>query len=196
MKAIPHLPVHYKEIYSVNLQKDKKAARFLHLLALLIAAAMVILANHFIPISSLFDGGAGLRNGWIRFLVLIISLVAYMCLHELIHGMVMKICGTKKVRYGFTGMYFFAGSDDYYGKKSYITIALAPVVVFLFVLTAVAFLVPRDWFWTVYAVQICNIAGAAGDIFVTIRFANMPKDIVIKDSGVSMTVYSESGAAG
>ena len=26
----------------------------------------------------------------------------------------MKLCGTKKIKYGFTGLYAFAGSDDYY----------------------------------------------------------------------------------
>ena len=196
MKAMQSLPAGYREIYSVNLQKDKKAAVLINVLAVLIAAAMVVAANFFIPISELFQMDTGLRNYWIRFLVLIVSIAVYMCLHELVHGIVMRACGTKKVRYGFTGMYFFAGSDDYYGKKSYIAIALAPIVVFLFVLIPINFAVPRDWFWVVYFLQICNIAGAAGDMFVTVKFAGMPKDIVIRDSGVGMTVYSRSQAAG
>lgn len=31
--------------------------------------------------------------------------------------------------YGFTGMYAYAGSNCYFDKKSYISIALAPIVV-------------------------------------------------------------------
>ena len=104
----------------------------------------------------------------------------------------MKACGTKKVKYGFTGLYAFAASDDYYGKKSYIAIALAPVAVFLLVLAAVNLAVPQDWFWVVYFLQVANVAGAAGDAFVTVKFASMPKDILVRDDGVGMTVYSKS----
>ena len=41
--------------------------------------------------------------------------------------------------------------------------------------------------------QIGNLSGAAGDLFVTVKFAGMPKDILVQDSGVSMAVYSRSG---
>ena len=191
MRAIQNLPTDYKEIYSINLQKNKKIAIFINVLALLIAAAMVIPMNFFIPISTLFNMENGSKNYSIRYLVFIGALVAYMCLHELVHGITMKAFGTKKVKYGFTGMYAFAGSDDYYDKKSYITIALAPIVVFMFVFAIINLIVPHEWFWVVYLLQIINISGAAGDIFVTVKFAKMPKDIMVKDSGVSMTVYSK-----
>ena len=36
------------------------------------------------------------------------------------------------------------------------------------------------------------MAGAAGDAFVTVKFASMPKDILVRDDGVGMTVYSKS----
>ena len=51
-------------------------------------------------------------------------------------------------------------------------------------------LVPTSWFWVVYFLQVCNISGAAGDMFVTVKFAKMPEDILVKDSGVGMVVYS------
>ena len=35
-----------------------------------------------------------------------------------------------------------------------------------------------------------NIAGAAGDFYVVWRFAAMPPDILVRDAGVGMTVYS------
>ena len=102
----------------------------------------------------------------------------------------MKIFGTKKVKYGFTGMYAYAGSDDYYDKKSYIIIALAPIVVWGIVLAIINVLVPYEWFWVVYLIQLINLSGAAGDLFVTVRFSKMPKDILVRDYGVGMTVYS------
>lgn len=155
-------------------------------LALLIAAAMIVLMNLFVPLATLWRE----NNSLIKCLVFLVSLVAYTFLHELVHGIAMKAFGTKKVKFGFTGMYAFTCSDDYYNKKSYIVIALAPVVVFLFILGLINAFVPTSWFWVVYFLQVCNISGAAGDLFVTIKFAKMPEDILVKDSGVGMVVYS------
>lgn len=77
------------------------------------------------PITTFFQGEEDLI---IRMLVLFALIVLYMILHKLVHGISMKLCGTRKVKYGFTGAYAFAGSEDYYPKKEYIFIALAPVV--------------------------------------------------------------------
>lgn len=191
MGAVRNLTNEYKELYSINLQKDKKIAIIVNVVALMIAALMIISMNFFVPISLFFNVESGLINYFIKFIVFIGSMVGYMCLHELVHGVAMKAFGTKKVRYGFTGMYAFAGSDDYYDKKSYIIIALAPIIVFLFIFAAINLIVPREWFWIVYFLQVINVSGAAGDLFVTAKFMNMPKDILIKDFGVEMKVYSK-----
>jgi hypothetical protein len=185
------LPEGYKEIYSVNLQKNKKMAVVINLMALVIAAALAVPAHIVIPVSSLFDMSGGIGRYMLRFGVLLVLCVAYIILHELVHGAAMRMCGTKKIKYGFTGMYAYAGSDDYYAKKPYIFIALAPVVLWGVVLAAVNIFVPYDWFWVVYLIQISNLSGAAGDFFVTVKFLGMPKDILIKDCGVGMTVYSK-----
>ena len=39
--------------------------------------------------------------------------------------------------------------------------------------------------------QIINLSGAAGDLIVTIKFSGFPKDILIRDYGVGMTVFSK-----
>lgn len=190
MKAIKELPVGYKKIFSVNLQKDKKIATIINVGAILIAVLMAVPMNFYIPISTLFDFTQGVKNYFTRFIVLMVSMIAYLILHEAVHGVAMKICGTKKVKYGFTGLYAYAGSDDFYDKKSYIFIALAPVVLWGIVLAVVNCFVSQNWFWVVYLIQISNISGAAGDIYVTAKFSKMPSDILVTDCGVGMTVYS------
>jgi len=190
MKAINSLPQGYTELYSVNLQKDKKMMVLVNIAATIIAVAMVVPACFYVPISALFDMENGFVSYVIRFASLAVFTVLYMFLHELVHGIAMKLCGTKKVKYGFTGMYAFAGSEDYYDKKAYIFIALAPVVLWGIVLAIITPFVPAEWFWVVYFIQVSNVSGAAGDFFVTLKFSRFPKDILIKDSGVGMTVYS------
>ena len=190
MKALTQLPDGYTEIYAIDLQKDKRMALLVNGIALLLAALLMVPMHFAVPISTLFDMGEGLGPYTVRFVVLLVLMVAYLVLHELVHGVAMKLCGTKKVKYGFTGLYAFAGSEDYYDKKSYLFIALAPVVLWGVVLAAVNPFVSTEWFWVVYLIQVSNLSGAAGDLFVTVRFSRLPKDILVKDSGVGMTVYS------
>lgn len=191
MKAVEHLPEGYREIYAVDLQKDKKAALLVNFIAVAIAALLAVPMHFAVPVTTLFSMEDGMQNYMLRFGALLALSVLYMVLHELVHGIAMKLCGTKKVKYGFTGMYAFAGSSDYYGKKPYIFIALAPVVLWGIVLAIVNPFVPPEWFWVVYWIQITNLSGAAGDLFVTVKFSRMPKDILVRDYGVGMTVFSK-----
>lgn len=191
MKAVTNLPEGYEEIYVVDLQKDKKIALLINGIAIVIAVLMIVPACFYVPVTSLFDMSEGIGEYFLRFGVLMGAMVLYMVLHELVHGITMKLCGTKKVKYGFTGMYAFAGSDDYYDRSGYITIALAPVILWGVVLVVINCFVPTEWFWVVYFVQISNLSGAAGDLFVTVRFSRMPADILVKDSGVAMRVFSK-----
>ena len=190
MKSKQTLPVGYREIYSVDLQKDKKPAVLVNVLAIIIAVVLFLPANRYIPLTTLFNIGVSESLYFARLGVIVGGIIFYMILHELVHGLAMKIFGTKKVKYGFTGMYAYAGSDDYYDKKSYIIIALAPIVVWGIVLAIINVLVPYEWFWVVYLIQLINLSGAAGDLFVTVRFSKMPKDILVRDYGVGMTVFS------
>ena len=191
MKAKQTLPDGYAEIFSVDLQRDKKISLLVNMLALLIAVVIIVPVHMYvIPIHSLFDMSAGMTAYIVRFIVLIIGMILYMILHELVHGITMKLFGTKKVKYGFTGLYAYAGSKDYYDKTSYIIIALAPVLVWGIILAVINLFVPYEWFWVVYMIQMINISGAAGDMYVTVKFSRMPKDILVQDYGVGMTVYS------
>lgn len=191
MKAYERLPEGYAKIYSIDLQKNVKTAILVNLLAGVIAALMVIPVHFAVPIQTLFFPVGGVGEFQIKTVVMIGAMILYMILHELVHGVAMKICGTKKVKYGFTGMYAFAGSEDLYDKKSYIFVALAPVVFWGVVLLIINLFVPLGWFWVVYLIQIANISGAAGDFFVTVKFLKMPRDILVQDYGVGMTVYSK-----
>ena len=191
MKAYENLPEGYREIYSVDLQKDKKVALGVNLAAFVITVAMIVPMLFVVPVSAFFNMDNGAVECLVRSVSLLVFLVLYLVLHELVHGIAMKLCGTKKVKYGYTGLYAYAGSTDYYDKKAYIFIALAPVVLWGVVLAVINPFVPAEWFWVVYFIQITNLSGASGDIFVTAKFSRMPADILVHDHGVGMSVYSK-----
>lgn len=188
MRSFEALPDGYRKIYSIDLQTDTKSALLVNVLAIVIGVLFAVPVHFAVPFTAVFEGEDIFRA--IRLISLILLLVLYMVLHELVHGIAMRLCGTKKIKYGFTGMYAFAGSSDYYKKGPYIFIALAPVVLWGIVLALILPFVPRDWFWVVYILQLTNLSGAAGDLLVTVKFSRLPKDILIRDHGVGMDVYS------
>lgn len=184
------LPAGYTEIFALDLQKNKKIALIVNGIALLIAVPMFVAGILIEPLTALYQTDSGILPMLVRAGVLFVGMFLYIILHEAVHGICMKHFVDVKIKYGFTGLYAFAGCDAYFNKRSYIIIALAPVVVWGVVLAILNCFVSAEWFWVVYFIQIMNISGAAGDIYVTCKFAKMPKDILVRDTGVAMTVYS------
>ena len=189
MKSYRELPPGYRSILTIDLQKNKKLALLVNGMALLIAVLMIVAVLPLVPIGSL-AGDDGMRGILAKLAVMYGGMFVYIILHEAVHGIVMRRFSDAKVRFGFTGLYAYAGSDAYYCRKHYIIIGLAPVVVWGIVLGILNVLVPQDWFYVVYVIQMTNISGAAGDLYVSWKMNRLPEDILIQDSGVAMTVYS------
>ena len=189
MQSVTELPEGYREILHIDLQKDRKLMLIVNGLALVIMVVMFAAAMVFVPVTTLFDY-TDIQGMWWKLAALCLGYIAYMVLHEAVHGIVMRHYSEAKVSFGFTGMYAFAASKAYYCRKHYTVIALAPIVVWGIVLGILQFMVPISWFYVVYFIQAGNISGAAGDLYVTWRMRKMPADILVQDDGVSMTVYS------
>ena len=189
MKSFRELPQGHRQILTIDLQKNKKLALMVNGLALLIAAAMIAVALPLVPIGSIFVND-DLRGILIKLAVMYGGMFVYIILHEAVHGIVMRRFSDAKVRFGFTGLYAYAGSDAYYCRKHYIIIALAPIVVWGVVLGILNVLVPEEWFYVVYMIQMTNVSGAAGDLYVSWKMSRLPADILVQDVGVAMTVYS------
>lgn len=196
MKSCETLPEGYSLSFSIDLQKDKKLMLLVNGIALLITAVMVVIMVLIVPFSDVIEyisDHVTQRKYLICMVILIVSMILYIILHEAIHGITMKLYGSQKVRFGFTGVYAFAGSDTYFAKKPYLMIALAPVVVFGVIFAVLQLLMPNPFYtWLVYILQIINVSGAGGDLYVSIRFSKLPADILVQDSGVGMKVYTKA----
>ena len=170
MKAsYEELPAGYVQKEKIDLKEDKKLFILVNLAALIIGAVLAVGMHFIVPISTIFSFEGGPVRFFARFIVLLVSSLLYIVLHELTHAIAMKVYGTKKVKFGISATYAYAGSDDYYAKIPYLVIALAPVVVFGVILGILQFLVPTDFFWVIWWIQIANLSGAAGDFYVTAR---------------------------
>ncbi|MDD3921042.1 MAG: DUF3267 domain-containing protein [Eubacteriales bacterium] len=198
------LPAGYRELEKIDLQKDKKLAIWVNVLALVVMALLIVLGSVVMPFQTYIGAVVQQMLAWeiepllgvlLLVLGLLIGIVAYVLLHEIVHGVFMKAFSHVKPHYGFTGLYAYAGSSAFFDRKSYIIIALAPVVIWGVVLAVLQAALPAFWFWLVYFIQIMNLSGAAGDLYVTVKMMKMPKDILVNDVGVSMTVYSKEDAS-
>jgi len=187
MNACTTLPEGYKEFLSIDLQKDTKTAGKVNGLALGIAVLLLIPGHLIVPITEAWEQ-LRLRHC----VILIVGSLLYLVLHELIHGVFMRHYSGQRPFYGFTGMYAYAGSSCYFGHTAYTVIALAPIVLLGIVLLLLNLLCGQEWFWCIYFIQITNLSGAAGDLYVTRMFSRLPPDILILDVGVRMTIYSKS----
>ena len=193
MHSFTEIPPDYGAILTIDLQQDKRTALLINAAAAILMVALLAL-GHFLfqPVTVLLisDPGGSFTGVLIRLAALLVGLVAYVILHELTHGAAMRHYGAKKVRFGFTGMYAFAGSErDWFDRHAYVRIALAPVVIWAVLFTIAMITSPREWFWVFYFLQIANLTGAAGDVYVTVLTLKMPEDILVMDTGVNMTFY-------
>ena len=194
MKAYRSLPEGYQETLQINLQKDKKTSLRVNLGGAL-AMVIVFLLGHFIVPVTEFKALMDLEGGafFLRFGALLAGYVAYIVLHELTHAAAMKAVGGGRVVFGFTGVYAFAGShEDYFDKNAYHLVALSPLVVWGVIFGALALLLPGSWFWVVWFLQAGNIGGSAGDVYVTLKLLKRPATILVRDTGVDMTVYDNA----
>ena len=179
----------YKECTKIDLVKYKKEALLVNIYGIIIMVVMAI----FIPL--LIMGGIiefNLETTFpIFFIVLLISLILYIPLHEIVHGIVLKNYTDEKLSFGWKLVYAYCGSKEaVVDRKEYYAVALAPLLVFSVVFISLMVLNPSlSLVW--YVMEIMNVSGSVGDIYVSIKLRKeKSRDILITDSGTDMSFWS------
>lgn len=183
------LPESYELYDRLDLARDRKAIKLIVIWTLLIIVGMVVPMLFVHPVSHAFDMPASK----ILFCVvaMIVGIIVYTLLHEGVHGMFIKLFTGENPTFGMEikkGM-AYAGSGWFFKKVPYIIIALAPLTIWGIVLALFLKDVDESYFWFLYAVQIFNVTGSAGDIYVSCMIAGMPKEVLVCDSGIAMDFY-------
>ncbi len=198
MHSYKSLPAGYTELFQLDLQKNKHDAVVVNVLAVILALVFAVIMHLFVPATEiLHDLDAKDNTYFLKLMVLLVAYVLYIILHELTHAAIMRYFGAQKVRFGFTGMYAYAGSEeDYFDRFSYRLVAAAPLVVWGVVFLILQCAVPRGWYWIVGLLQLGNIAGAAGDIYVIWRVSRQRETILVRDTGLAMTIFDREETEG
>ena len=155
----------YKECTKIDLVKNKKEALLVNIYGIIIMVVMAV----FIPL--LIMGGIiefNLETTFpLFFIVLLISLILYIPLHEIVHGIVLKNYTDEKLSFGWKLVYAYCGSKEaVVDRKEYYAVALAPLLVFSVVFISLMVLNPSlSLVW--YVMEIMNVSGSVGDIYVS-----------------------------
>lgn len=190
MENTPVLPEGYAAIERMDWREDQRASLLVNGSGLLLAMLLIMAGETQVSLSTLFDasGGWGVCAG--KLLVLAAGLIGGWLLRQRIRGACMKRFSGQKVRCGFAGLRAYAGCQTYFNKRSYMLLILAPVLVWGVGIFVGSLVVPASWFWCLYAAQVHNVAGAAGDFYILYMVSRLPEEILVQDTGVAITVYA------
>lgn len=181
------LPDGYRVVRKIDLMRNRREALIVNMLALAIMAAMIVL-GFFIgpPVTGFVFDFVSL----LLIAALLAGTVFYMILHELVHGAFMQAFSGEKPKYGFTGVYAYAGSAALFDRRQYLIIAFAPVVLLGIALAVLNVAFYETAFWIVYIIQVINISGAAGDLYVGVLIGRTSGPVLVRDAGTDMTLFA------
>jgi hypothetical protein len=144
------------------------------------------------------DGSVLHDADWLPILLVLILIPV---LHELVHGICMRIFGAHP-RYGFLwkAMAFYATAPGYaFPRGRYLIIALAPLVVLsLAAVVLMPLLSGSAWVGLFVIIATLNATGAIGDMWITALVLRYPAHAYLMDErdGVRIFMPGEETAAG
>ena len=177
------LPPGYRYAGTLDFMRNRGQMKAMLMLSLALVAVPVVLGLATVPVA---PSWRLMGSRWYLWPCLGLALIAYIPLHELVHGISMFALSGVKPVYGLKLPYAYAGSTAWFDKNSHIITALAPVALWGMALQIAIARLPGEWFWPLWIVQISNLSGSAGDIYTAWVLARMKGDLLIQDTGVRM----------
>jgi len=194
------LPPGFSLLRTIDLRTDWRLMVWLNLAAL----ALLIPAGWFF-----FSAGRWIRPAMrndvapdgpspllLQALLMLLSVVFFILLHELIHGLFFwRLIGERPL-FGLRGLYAFAAAPGWYiPRNPYLWIGLSPLVLIsLFGLLLVP-LIPSPLLFAWLFGLVYNAAGAAGDIYFVLWLLTQRPDLYIEDAGDVVQVFAPAAPA-
>ena len=182
------LPAGYREAMTIDAKSDKK------LIVKMTLASLAVLVV-FLALAVLWQGKKMLAEPMPLHLALgfWIALIAYLVLHELVHGAAYKMLTGQKLTFGLTLSVAFCGVPEIYVyRKASLIAVLAPFVVFNIVGVVLLAVLPGAWarFFTLIFLGL-HIGGCAGDLYNTWLYLTRFQDprTLTNDTGPVQTFY-------
>ncbi|MBQ4051773.1 MAG: DUF3267 domain-containing protein [Oscillospiraceae bacterium] len=197
MKAVPLTSLwNYRLYRRIDLKKDGRLALWLNLAALIPLIPFGILYLVLLQVSpvplflDIDEAGVSLTKAILPMVCLLPLYGIVIFSHELIHGIFFKRYSPGKIKYGFTGIFAYAGNPGMaYPKREYTIIGLAPTVILTAVLAVICLFTSSGWFFVLYWTMVMHLGGCAGDIYVAWILRRLPEETRVEDTGLCMSIY-------
>ena len=190
------LPRGYALSYHIN-AKDKKTGIIMNLWALFIMLAVGALGARplFIDKTLIFDiEPLTLLTAWA---IMMLSMIVYIVLHELVHGVAYKLLTKRKLTFGISWSCAFCGVPDVYVYRRASIIALvAPLITFTLVfvpLSVLMYFIHPIYYIMSLLLLAMHLGGCVGDGYMTYLFLKVfrDKNILMKDTGPEQFIYTQ-----
>ena len=188
------LPQNYDLIYHID-AKSKKVGMIFTVVSLVVL--LVVMGVAVIPLIGNFNVELSDTKYLYAYLVFMVTMCAYIVLHELVHGIAYYGLTKQKLTFGLTWSCAFCGVPNIYCYRKTALIALvSPLIVFTLVFVPLTiwlyFIDPIYYLMSAFVLGL-HLGGCCGDIFMTYllltRFKN--KKTLIKDTGPAQFIYLE-----
>jgi hypothetical protein len=209
MKAIRSLPVDYVPRGTLDFSHSKAALIVVNVIGLVLMGLFLLLGVWFLNVVSpgvdvivaLWSVTAGTAGLGARMIIIALALVVTLgvgALHELVHGLFFWLFTRKRPTFGARSLYFYAGAPDWYLRRGqHLIVGLMPFVLLTLVGMGVTALVPAAVAAWVLLAIVANAGGAAGDLMAAVWLLGQPRDTLVRDTGLAITIYQpEPGSEG
>lgn len=191
------LPNGYIAVKTVDAKSDKKTVGFLTLLSFITAVPAFIIPMALFALRA-EKPVIKYSQMTIAYVSLLFGMIAYIILHEIVHGIAYKSRTGEKLTFGMTLTCAYCGVPNIYTYRKTSLIAVsAPLIVFsvLFVIAmVVTYFVAPIAYLVLAAIFTVHISGCAGDMYVIYLLTKKYKDdtVLMNDTGPKMTIYKRA----
>ena len=195
------LPEGYKESYHIDARKKKTGLIFNGIAFLVLAVVLAVVLPttdwSFLQQLSAMEFLPFMGTYLLYMAIFFCSMLVYLVLHELTHGVVYKAMTKKKLTFGISWSCAFCGVPDaYVTRKTAIYALLAPFVTFtlVFLPLTILFAFESPPLYLLFGFLLgMHVGGCSGDLFVfgllTFRFKD--KSVLIRDTGPEQWIYEK-----
>ena len=190
------LPPGYTLSYHIN-AKDKKTGIVMNIWAFVIMLAVGALGAIPLIIDKTLSFDIEPLTFFISWAITMVSMIIYIVLHELVHGVAYKLLTKRKLTFGISWSCAFCGVPDIYVYRLPSIIALvAPLITFTVIflpLSALMYFIHPIYYIMSLLLLAMHLGGCVGDGYMSYLFLKVfkNKNILMKDTGPEQFIYTQ-----
>lgn len=194
------IPAGYRQVYHIN-AKSVKMGVILNLIAVAVLAVVLVIAAIPLALAEDVSFAVDLFTYMVGLVAFLVSMLLYVVLHELVHGIAYKGLTGEKLTFGMSWSCAFCGVPHIYTyRKTALVAVLAPSVVFTVILipvtVALYFVHPLAYLAGAILLGL-HLGGCSGDAYVAILLLTKYTSpaLLMRDTGPEQFFYLPEGVS-